>query len=55
MTIFTSEYSNIYIPYCENQVIELYNEQNEDYKDIDSVTIGYFSILLTMVFLHFWL
>ena len=53
MTIFKSEYSNIFIPYCENQIIELYNDQNEDYKDDDFVITTILSILLTMVFLHF--
>jgi len=53
MTIFISEYSNIFIPYCENQIIELYNDQNEDYKDNDFVITSIFNILLTMVFLHF--
>lgn len=53
MTIFKSEYSNIFIPYCENQIIELYNDQNEDYKDNYFLITSFFSILLTMVFLHF--
>lgn len=29
MTIFKSEYSNIFLPYCENQIIELFNDQQE--------------------------
>lgn len=53
MTIFKSEYSNIFIPYCENQIIELYNDQNEDV-DISHFTVySIVSILFTMVFLHF--
>lgn len=53
MTIFKSEYSNIFIPYCENQIIELYNDQNEGYEDNHFLITSFFSILLTMVFLHF--
>lgn len=52
MTILKSEYSNIFIPYCENQIIELYNDQNEDYKD-NGFLITSFSMLLAMVFLIF--
>lgn len=53
MTIFKSEYSNIFISYFENQIIELYNDQNEDYKYNDFLSTSFFSVLLTTVFLHF--